>query len=100
MAEADADIGTHIGTRELRANLASYLRAAQSGHRVVVTVDGQPVAELGPVGGVAGRGSLDALVATGLIAAPHRTDRPSGPAPTPLPAGSTSERALMELRGR
>ena len=96
-----ADDGvTHLGTRELRAHLASYLRAAQSGHRLVVTVDGVPVAELGPVGGAARRGSLDALVATGLLEAPRRTDRPEPPAATPLPAGLTSERALAELRGR
>jgi prevent-host-death family protein len=43
------DAVTHVGTRELRANLAAHLRAAQAGHRVVVTVDGSPVAELGPV---------------------------------------------------
>ena len=100
--EAGVDDGgvTHLGTRELRANLASYVRAAQSGHRIVVTVDGLPVAELGPVGGGAQRGSLDALVATGLLEAPRRTDRPAGPPATPLPAGLTSERALMELRGR
>ena len=90
----------HVGTRELRSNLASFLKSAQAGHRVVITVDGRPVAELGPVGGAATESSLDALVAIGLLEAPRRTDRPGSPVPTPLPAGSTSERALMELRGR
>ncbi len=94
------DAVTHVGTRELRANLAAHLRAAQAGHRVVVTVDGSPVAELGPVGGSNRAGGLDALVATGLLEAPRRTDRPAAPAPTPLPAGMSSERALTELRGR
>ncbi|MDG2112486.1 MAG: type II toxin-antitoxin system prevent-host-death family antitoxin [Actinomycetota bacterium] len=94
------DAISHIGARDLRANLASHLRAAQAGHRVIVTVDGAPVAELGPVGGGGRHDSLEALVATGLLEAPRRTDRPAAPAATPLPAGLTSERALMELRGR
>ena len=94
------DPTTHVGTRDLRANLAAHLRAAQSGHRVIVTVDGVPVAELGPVGGAHTPDSLEALVATGLLEAPGRTDRPDAPSPTPLPAGMSSERALTELRGR
>lgn len=95
-----ADAVSHIGVRDLRANLASHLRAAQAGHRVIVTVDGTAVAELGPIGGSDRHDSLEALVATGLLEAPRRTDRPAKPSPTPLPAGLTSERALMELRGR
>src|SRR3546814_20459671 len=38
-----------IGARELRANLAAALRQAGAGERVVVTVDGRPVAQLGPL---------------------------------------------------
>ncbi|MEX2621031.1 MAG: type II toxin-antitoxin system prevent-host-death family antitoxin [Egibacteraceae bacterium] len=34
--------------RELRNNISAVLRAAESGERYVVTVDGRPVAELGP----------------------------------------------------
>ncbi len=95
-----SDTTPHVGVRELRANLAAHLRAAESGHRVIVTVDGVPAAELGPVGGTGAPDSLEALVATGLLEAPGRTDRPSAVEPTPLPAGMTSERALTELRGR
>ena len=91
----------HIGARELRANLASHLRAAASGHRVIVTVDGRPVAELGPIGAsTRGVDSIEALIATGLLEAPQRTDRPAAPPATPLPAGLTSDRVLTELRGR
>ena len=39
-----------IGTRELRANLAGAVRRAAAGERVVITVDGHPVAcRQGPV---------------------------------------------------
>ncbi|MGY9072600.1 MAG: type II toxin-antitoxin system Phd/YefM family antitoxin [Acidimicrobiales bacterium] len=90
----------HIGTRDLRANLAGYLRGAEAGERVVVTIDGRPVAELGPVGGSGRAVSIDDLIGSGLIQPPRRPDRPSGPPPSPLPAGMTSDRLLIELRGR
>ena len=38
-----------IGTRELRANLAAALRQVGAGERLVITVDGRPVAQLGPL---------------------------------------------------
>lgn len=37
-----------IPQRELRNNVSAVLRAAESGARYTVTVDGRPVAELGP----------------------------------------------------
>lgn len=40
-----------IPQRELRNNVSEVLRRAEAGERLVVTVDGRPVAELGPVSG-------------------------------------------------
>jgi prevent-host-death family protein len=40
-----------IPQRELRNNVSEVLRRAEAGERMVVTVDGRPVAELGPVSG-------------------------------------------------
>jgi len=40
-----------IPQRELRNNVSEVLRRAEAGERIVVTVDGRPVAELGPVAG-------------------------------------------------
>lgn len=40
-----------IPQRELRNNAGAVLRRAEAGERIVVTVDGRPVAELGPVSG-------------------------------------------------
>jgi len=40
-----------IPQRELRNNVGEVLRRAEAGERIVVTVDGRPVAELGPVSG-------------------------------------------------
>lgn len=40
-----------IPQRELRNNVSQVLRRAQDGERLTVTVDGRPVAELGPLTG-------------------------------------------------
>jgi prevent-host-death family protein len=38
-----------IPQKELRNNVGAVLRRAQSGERLVITVAGRPVAELGPI---------------------------------------------------
>ena len=101
-----------IGTRELRANLAAALRQVGAGERLVITVDGRPVAQLGPVD-PSGSPTLTDLAASGLVEPPRR----SGPAATPaavdtavdvrldrippVPVGPTSPAAdpVAEVRG-
>jgi len=58
-------VATTIPQRELRNNISAVLRRAEAGERIVVTVDGRPVAELGPVSGAAGRATLGTLSALG-----------------------------------
>jgi antitoxin (DNA-binding transcriptional repressor) of toxin-antitoxin stability system len=79
-----------IGIRELRADLAAAVRRAGRGERLVVTVGGRAVAELGPLGGSAAP-SLAELVALGLVEPPARSDHP----PTPDLTG-----LAVDLRGR
>ncbi len=61
-----------IPQRELRNNVSAVLRRAESGERLTVTVDGRPVAELGPPSEarrLAAPGVLDEiLAATGVDA--------------------------------
>lgn len=90
----------HIGSRELRADLAAHLRRAAAGHRLVVTVGGRATAAIGPVDTPVGDDTtLDALVAAGLLVPPRR----SGPArttdPVPIWSGVRLDRALREVRG-
>ncbi len=40
-----------IPQRELRNNVSDVLRRAEGGQRFTITVDGRPVAELGPIDG-------------------------------------------------
>lgn len=90
----------HVGTRDLRANLAHYLRAASSGHTIFVTLDGQPVAQLCPISNHADSTSVEALISSGLVQAPNNSDRNPSVAPLELPGGLSSDRVLREIRGR
>jgi prevent-host-death family protein len=91
---------SRVAVRQLRNEVAAVVRRAGAGERVVVTVDGRPVAQLGPLE-PAGRPTLDDLVASGLVEHPRSDHRP--PADPPLlrfQVDSRPDRLLREVRGR
>jgi prevent-host-death family protein len=85
------------GIRELRANLAAVVRQAGAGQRVVVTVDGRPVAQLGPLAPT-GAPSLAELAASGLLDPPRRS-RPTPPDALDAAVDVRLDRILDEVRG-
>jgi prevent-host-death family protein len=87
-----------VGIRELRNNVAAVVRRAGAGERVVVTVDGRPVAQIGPLS-APGQHTIDDLVAAGLAHAPRRTDRPPPPDPVDPPVDARARPVLDEMRG-
>jgi prevent-host-death family protein len=87
-----------IGARELRANLAAAVRQAGAGERVVITIDGRPVAQLGPLE-PAGAPSLEELAASGLLEPPRRADRPEPPEALDAAVDVRLDRVLDEVRG-
>ena len=89
-----------MGIRELRANLATVARSAESGQRVVITIDGQPVAQLGPVEPVDRQLSIHDLAARGLITPARRSDRPQPEFVLPMWAGTRTDQLVREIRGR
>lgn len=89
-----------VGVRELRNSVAAVLRRAAGGERLVVTVDGTPVAQLGPLEPDAAGVSLWDLAGAGLIEPPRRHDLPDPPPPLPIPADVRVDRLLDQIRGR
>lgn len=87
-----------IGTRELRANLAGTVRRAAAGERVVITVEGRPVAQLGPVE-PAGAATLTDLAAAGLVDPPRRPEHPISPEAADTAVDVRLDRLLTEVRG-
>ena len=88
-----------IGVRELRAAVATSVRQAGAGERFVVTVDGRPAAQLGPLEGSDNSVGIDDLVAAGLLIAPRRVGAARQTDPVPAWAGARLDRLLRELRG-
>ena len=89
---------SEMGVRDLRAQLAAVLRRAGAGERIVVTVDGRPVAQVGPLDGDDLAISLPELVSRHLVIAPRRRGDFVLPQPLSLYSGVRVERAVSEIR--
>ena len=89
-----------IGIRDLRADVAAQVRRAGDGHRIIVTVDGRPTAQLGPIEADDGGPTLADLAVRGLVVAPRREDRPDPATVLPLWAGTRIDQLVREIRGR
>jgi antitoxin (DNA-binding transcriptional repressor) of toxin-antitoxin stability system len=83
--------------RALRAGLATAVRRASLGERIVVTVGGRPTAQLGPLDDHAP--DLHRLVASGAILPPRRTGPWRPRAPVSLWPGLRVDQALRDVRG-
>lgn len=88
-----------IPLRELRNQASQVVRRARSGERLVITVDGVPAAEIGPLR-ADGPGTIQELIASGEVIAPHTQAPLRQPAPMRSPTGRSSSDVLRELRER
>ncbi len=89
-----------IGIRELRNATSHAVRRAMGGERIVITIDGVPAAQLGPLNDGTIAASVEDLVSAGLLRAPQATSTPRPAAPVPAPPGPTSTEILREHRDR
>lgn len=89
-----------IALRELRNQASRVVRRARGGERLIITVDGVPAAEIGPIKAAERATSLDELIATGAVVAPRVRTAPPPPGPAPAPSGRPSSDVLRELRER
>lgn len=89
-----------LGIRELRTDLAAQVRRAGSGERIVISVGGRAVAQLGPLDDTTGQTTLDDLASRGLVNPPRRSGPWTPPSPITVWQGVRLDRLLAELRGR
>ena len=88
------------GIRQLRAQLCSLVRRAGAGERIVITIGGRAVAQLGPVEATRAQVTIDDLAARGLVEPARRGDRPAEPdVRIDAWTGGRLDRALREVRG-
>ena len=92
---------SRIGVRELRNNVAAVLRRAGQGDRILVTVDGHPSAQLGPLTPDPSGFTLWDLAGAGLIEPPHSSaGERARPEPIPVPIDFRADRLLELVRGQ
>lgn len=89
-----------IAVRELRNQASRLVRRARAGERLIITVDGIPAAEIGPVSEAGRASSLEELITTGAIVAPRVRTAPHRPRPVQAPSSRLSSDVLDELRER
>ena len=99
-ADGGARTPSRLGIREARGRLTSLVRRAGAGERVVITIAGRPVAQLGPVEPADARLTIDDLVARGQLEPARREDRPADPGViVDSWTGRRLDHALREVRG-
>ena len=89
----------HVGIRELREQSATYVKRAQAGEEVVISVHGKPAATLGPIRTNAPTLTMTELAATLAIIAPRRRGEFTLTAPLAINTGTRIDQALREVRG-
>lgn len=90
----------HVGIRALRDQAATFVKRAQSGDALVITVNGEPVAELGPIGRVSESTTTIAdLVSRGAVVAPRRIAGYRHADPISVHLGARIDQILREVRG-
>jgi len=93
-------VAEQVGIRDFRANAAALVQRAAGGERIVLTVAGTPVAQLGPLDPFDEAPTIDDLAARGLVTKARRADRPQPELHLPLTAGTRLDKLAREVRGR
>ncbi|MCU1353942.1 MAG: hypothetical protein JWM05_3151 [Acidimicrobiales bacterium] len=88
-----------LGIREVRSRVTSLVRRAGAGERIVITIGGRPVAQLGPLEPADRDVTIEDLAARGLIEPAHRGDRPPPDLQVDSWTGTRLDRVLREVRG-
>lgn len=88
----------HIGIRDLRSALSTYIKRAHSGERIIITIDGTPAAQLSGLGADTTGITMADLVARGAVLPPRRRGDWVPGEPLVLYTGARIDRALTQVR--
>lgn len=89
-----------LGIRDLRRSITAVVRSAGAGRRIVITIAGRPVAQLGPLEDGDSSRSLQELAARGELILARDPARPEPAVAVTLWQGTRIDHLLREVRGR
>jgi len=90
-----------VGVRELRNYTSRLVARARAGERILITVDGVPAAEIGPIVGPPHERTIEELVAAGLVIPPRVANHPPAKArPVKLPGRRRASDIVIDDRER
>ena len=95
----DNSVTPMVGVRDLRSDLAGYIRRAQAGERITISASGSPVAALGPLQSADSAPPIHDLAAAGLVISPRRSGSYRLRPMILVWAGTRIERVVRQLRG-
>ena len=89
-----------VSIRQLRNDVSRIVRRVRAGERLIVTSNGEPVAEIGPVTPHPGTHTLEELIASGAVIPPRTRARPRPARPIKFSGPLTTEEILRQHRDR
>ncbi len=87
-----------VAMSAFRKELAGFLRRARNGEQIIVTVDGKPCAQLGPLEPMQSV-EIEHLIASGFLTEPASTVSGNSPSTMSFPVDVSLTDLLSEIRG-
>jgi prevent-host-death family protein len=87
-----------VSIRQLRNDVSRIVARVRAGERLIVTLNGVPVAEIGPVDRQGRERTLQELIDSGAVIPPRTRTRPRPAASVRFSGARTTEEILAEHR--
>ena len=89
-----------VSIRELRNDVSRIVRRAHAGERMVVTSNGMPIAEIGPIGQRTEPRTLEELIEAGAVIPPRTRAKPRPARPVKFSGPLSTDEILRQHRDR
>jgi len=87
-----------VSIRELRNDVSRIVARVRAGERLIVTSNGVPVAEIGPITRQPATRTLDELIAVGAVIPPRTRAKPKPARPIKFSGPLTTDEILRDMR--
>jgi len=89
-----------VSIRELRNDVSRIVARVRAGERLIVTSNGEPVAEIGPIRASGQKRTLEELIEAGAVIPPRSRAKPRPAHPITFRGPLSTDEILREHRSR